>query len=157
MEIIQHLSELKRQKIYILNYLEDNLSCVKDCLISHKIKTTDIGLELASFLADKYGKKHLDIIVTDYIEKIIDKNAEKLQGQNHKIVAIENIGILLEPSLKLDAEKLLADISKNTHLFVLWSGESDGQGLLYWSNQKEKFNFNFTQYQPLIINYENEI
>lgn len=157
MKIIQHLSEVKRQKIYILNYLEDNLSCVKDCLISHKIKTINIGLELAKFLLDNYQKKHLDIIVSECIEKLINKNAEKIQSQNHKIVAIENIGILLEPELKLNAEKLLAEISKNKHLFVLWSGESDGQGLLYWNNQKERFNFNFTQYQPLIINYENEI
>ena len=74
-----------------------------------------------------------------------------------KIAVIENLGILLEPLFKLNAEKFLAEISKNTHLFILWSGQINQQGLLNWTTKKDLFNLDFTEYNPKFINYPNEI
>ena len=151
------LSETKRHKIYILQSHYKDLDSSKNFLHSLDIKTLDFGKLLSEKLLKVDANRHLHILVSEFIPKLIEQNTNQIPGLSHKIVALENIGILLEPSFDLNAEKLLAEISKNVHLMILWSEQSNQTGLLNWSNQRDRFNFDFTPYQPKIINYNDEI
>ena len=153
----KNLSETKRYKIYILQTLHDNLNSSKIFLTSFDIRTINVGKELSEKLSSVGSNRHLDILVSEFIPKLIEQNARRIPAFNHKIVALENMGILLEPALDLNAQKLLAEISKNVHLLFLWSEQLSGAGVLSWTNQKETFNFNFVPYEPKTIIYNDEI
>lgn len=152
-----NLSETKRYKIYILQSLHDNLNSSKNFLTSFDIKIINVGKELSEKLSSVGANRHLDILASEFIPKLIEQNARQIPAFSHKIVALENMGILLEPALDLNAEKLLAEISKNVHLLFLWSEQSSGAGVLSWTNQKETFNFNLIAYEPKTIIYNDEI
>ena len=152
-----NLSETKRYKIYILQSLYDNFNSSKIFLTSFDIKIINVGKELSEKISSVGANRHLDILVSEFIPKLIEQNARQIPAFNHKIVALENMGILLEPALDLNAEKLLAEISKNVHLLILWSEQLSGAGVLSWTNNKETFNFNLTAYEPKTIIYNDEI
>ena len=152
-----NLSETKRYKIYILQILFNDLNLSKNFLASFNIKTINVGKELSEKLSNFNSYRHLDILVSEFIPKLIEQNATQIPRFNHKIVALQNMGILLEPSFDLSAEKLLAEISKNVHLLFLWSARFSEDGVLSWTKNKETFNFDLTPYEPKTINYNDEI
>jgi hypothetical protein len=154
---LNNLSEANRYKIYILQNSLDYLESTKNFLNSRDIKIINLGKELSAKLSKENTNRHLDILMPNFIQTLVEENARQIPILKHKIVALENIGVLLEPDFDLNAEKLLAEISKNVHILILWSGQINEQGFLNWTNQKETFNFNLTQYEPKTINYHNEI
>ena len=152
-----NLSETKRYKIYILQSLHDNLDSSKNFLTSFDINTINVGKELSEKLSKVNVNRHLGILVSEFIPRLVEQNASRIPGLNHKIVALENMGILLEPMFDLNPEKLLAEISKNVHLLFLWLDRFSEAGLLSWTNHKDIFKFNLTPYEPKTIIYNDEI
>ena len=153
--LFDNLSEITRYKIYILN--NRNLDSIKTFLRKSDVKIINLGREISAQLSLLKKDRHLDIVITDILKKLIEQNINQMPDSPHKIAVIENLGILLEPSFNLNVEKFLAEISKNTHLFILWFGQINQQGLVNWTTKKDLFNLDFTEYSPKIINYPNEI
>jgi hypothetical protein len=58
-------------------------------------------------------------------------------------VAIYNLGILLEPSLSLNASNLLKEISKNVTIIILWD-HINSEGILHWGIQQERYHLNLS-------------
>ncbi len=52
-----------------------------------------------------------------------------------RILAIENIGILFEPELKIDITRLLDRYSQNNALFVQWKGQVDREHLYFLTKE----------------------
>jgi hypothetical protein len=50
-------------------------------------------------------------------------------------LAIENLGILFEPELKVDFARLLENYSQNNLLFVKWDGEIDANYLYFLTKE----------------------
>ena len=67
----------------------------------------------------------------------------KVIPSKHKVVAIYNLGILLEPALSLNASNLIKDISKNVAIVILWDHHSS-DGLLHWGIQQEQYHLNLS-------------
>jgi hypothetical protein len=99
------------------------------------IEAVDVGKKLSkeikSIASDaKIGMKVL-IIIDELFTSFIYDNAKY-----GKYLALQNVGILLEPELKLDFVHLLQKYSSSNTLFVKWEGEID-DGILYFLT-KEK-------------------
>ena len=101
------------------------------------VNYVDIGKCFSKALESKSNNVKLSLIAKEKLESIIE-DATHLNIDFGKIIALKNIGILLEPELKFDFVNLIENISKSTPLFIEWNGEYDGQNIYFLSKEKGK-------------------
>lgn len=142
-----------RFKLYTLmcntNKLEDNIAFVK----SQNINVINIGKELASYIDGLDNFRYLYIDVYDYIKKLLDKHKSKINSTGNDVVAIFNLGILMEAALKLNAVQLFKEFSKSTSLIIIWDNQSEVIDILDWPTQKNNFYLDFSDTQLKKLQY----
>ena len=69
------------------------------------------------------------------------------------MIAIYNLGILMEPNLELNAAQLFKEFSKSTSLILLWDNKFDTPDRLEWSTQKNNFFLDFSESQLKKLEY----
>lgn len=134
-----------RYKIYTILCSQDNIDECINHLNSQKIKTVNIGKEVAAYIDNLDDYAYLNIDVFDFVKKLLDKSKEKINNTGNEVVAIYNLGILLEPALELNATQLLKDFSKSAALIIIWENQSDITDRLYWSTQHNNVFLDFTE------------
>jgi hypothetical protein len=142
-----------RHKIYILICSEEELADRIAFIQSQKINTIDIGRQLAIYIDNLDDYRYLNIDVFDYTKKLLESYKSKINGVGNDIVAIFNLGILLEPALELNAAQLFKDFSKSTSLIVIWENQFEIPNRLNWSTQKQNIFFDFSDSQLKKLHY----
>ena len=106
-----------------------------------EINCIDVGSLLALELKN-IEKNKMIFKINQLLDDIIVKN--KTQHEEFsETIAIENIGILLEPELKFNIEKFLNDYSQNNALILKWDGEIDTNQLYFLTkNDNHKIDLN---------------
>src|SRR5690606_22947577 len=87
-----------RHKLYTLICSQDELADCISRLQSQKIHSINMGKELAVFIDGLEDFSYLSIDVFDYVKKLLDKHKAKVSNSGNAVVAIYNLGILLEPA-----------------------------------------------------------
>jgi hypothetical protein len=134
-----------RFKLYTLVYNANELPDKIAYLKSHKINVINIGKELATFIEGLDDFSYINIDVFDYTKKLLDKHKAKINNTGNDVVAVYNLGILLEPALELNAAQLLKEFSKTAALIVIWENQSDTPDRLHWSTQQNNLFIDFTE------------
>lgn len=134
-----------RYKLYTLMCSQDGLEDSISWLHTKKIHTINVGKELAAFIDGLDDFSYLNIDVFDYIKKLLDKHKAKVNNTGNEVVAIYNLGILLEPALELNATQLLKEFSKTAALIIIWENQSDIPDRLHWSTQQNNIFLDFTE------------
>lgn len=99
-----------------------------------EITPIDLGRLLAQSIYNMKDESKLPMRVSFELDEIL--NAANTEHLNYgRILAISNIGIILEPELKQDFNSLLEKYSKNNVLFVQWDGELDQEYLYFLSKE----------------------
>jgi hypothetical protein len=142
LNIINLLNEAERYKLYVLSCSTERLVQTLKEIEDENIPVLDVGKELAMSLMDK--SKFLDIIAYENFVALIDKRAIKISSLQNRILAIHNLGILMEPYLSLNGSKILKELSKNIHIILIWEDQIDPAGKLHWGDRTEKYYFDFT-------------
>lgn len=140
-------NSVDRHKVYILLCSPDGLIANISFIQSQNISTVNVGRELALFIEGVDDKKYLNIDVFDRIKKILDGKKSKLNGVGNDIVAIYNLGILLEPALELKATQLLKEFSKSAALIIIWENQMEQQDTLNWTEQNKNYSIDFSETQ----------
>ncbi len=152
-----HLSDLSstndRYKIYTLLCTPDTLTDRITDIQSKNISTINIGKELASFVDKIENYRFLNIDVYDFTRKLLDKHKSKVNGVGNDIVAIYNLGILMEPALELTATKLLTEFSKSSTLIIIWENQSETPDRLTWSTQSKNIFLDFSEAKLKNLDY----
>jgi hypothetical protein len=143
----------ERYKIYTLMCGSSDLTKCIGFIRSENIKVLNIGFELATFLESLEDHSYLQFDVYEYAIKLFDKNKSKINGSGNDIVAFYNLGILLEPVLKINVVQLLKDISKSIALIIIWENESDFPNRLMWNTQKRNMFLDFSEVQLKKLQY----
>jgi hypothetical protein len=134
-----------RFKLYSLFCHQDEMANRIAWLEAQNIHSVNLGKELAVFIDKLDDYSYLTIDVFDFVEKLLDKHKSKIDNSGNEVVAVFNIGILLEPALELNATQLLKDFSKTASLIIIWENQSDVQDHLHWSTQQNTIFFDFTE------------
>ena len=91
-----------RHKIYTLLCnpieLKDKIELVK----AQNIHVINLGKELAEYIDRLDDYSYLSIDVCDYCKKLLNDYKVKINGVGNDVVAIYNVGIILEPILELN-------------------------------------------------------
>lgn len=142
-----------RFKIFTLmcnpNEIADKIAFVK----SQNINVINIGKELATYIDSLEDFRYLNIDVFDFTKKLLDKHRSKTNGAGNDVLAIYNLGILMEPALKLNAVQLLKEFSKSASLIIIWENQSDIPDRLVWPTHKNNFFLDFSESQLKKLQY----
>lgn len=133
-----------RHKLYIIMCEPDQLSGCNEFVQSHNINAVNIGKELAQFIDSLDDYAYLNIDTQTFIIKLLEEQKSKISDTGNDIIAIYNLGILLEPAIEINSVQLLKDFSKSTALIIIWEHESEMPNKLFWPTQNNSFYFDFT-------------
>jgi hypothetical protein len=142
-----------RFKLYILGYNANELQEKNAYLKSQNINVINIGKELATYIDGLDDYSYLTIEVYGYSKKLLDKHKSKINSVGNDVIAIFNLGILMEHALELNAVKLFKEFSKTTSLIILWDNQSDILDRLEWPTQKNNFFLDFSETQLKKLQY----
>ena len=142
-----------RFKLYTLVYNANELTAKIAYLKSQNINVINISKELATYIDGLDDFSYLNIDVYDYTKKLLDKHKSKINSMGNDVIAIYNLGILMEPALELNAVQLFKEFSKSTSLIILWDNQSDIPDRLEWTTQKHNFFLDFSESQLKKLQY----
>jgi hypothetical protein len=142
-----------RFKLYTLVYNAKELPDKIAYLKSQNINVINIGKEIATYIDSLDDFSYLNIDVYDYTKKLLDKHKSKINSLGNDVIAIYNLGILMEPALELNAVQLFKEFSKSTSLIILWDNQSDIPDRLEWLTQKHNFFLDFSESQLKKLQY----
>lgn len=117
------IQEIEEQNIQILNIGKE---------ISHSIKSDD-------------GRSTLPFKVTHKLEEELDKQAVTIEGYDCPIIAIENIGAVKEPDLKIDFEQILNDICRSVCVILIWNDQYEDGKFIVESDYNYQVYLSFSQ------------
>jgi hypothetical protein len=106
------------------------------------LSTIDIGDLLSNKLYGQNNEARLPLIANSALEEMLNANISDNPTYG-RCLSIKNIGILLEPDLKMNLIKIFEKYSNNNSLFVQWDGDIDEQNLYFLTKEKGiKININ---------------
>lgn len=94
------------------------------------VSTVDVGKVLSEAIQDLLQSPKLSIRANILVESILSSAVQKHSGYG-EIISISNIGILLEPELKIDLVKLIDKFSRDNILFLQWEGSIANNNLYF--------------------------
>lgn len=151
-EDIIHSSD--RYKLYTLVCREEDLPERILHLQSRQIYAINIGKEVAAFIDGLEDFSYLTIDTFDFIKNLLDRHKAKISTTGNEVVAVYNLGILFEPTLELNATKLLKEFSKMAALIIIWEYQIDIPGRLHWPGLQNNICFDFAETQLKDLRYE---
>ena len=98
------------------------------------IEPINVGFLLSEAIFNLKETDKISLRANQALETIL-QNATQNHPLYRKILAIENIGILFEPELKINLAQLLDRHSQNNALFVHWKGEVDNEHLYFLTRE----------------------
>jgi len=142
-DFLSDLDDAGRHNLVLVRYDKNSLNETIEKLKDVGVKVINIGRELSEKLNTIESAKFLTIESQEYLHELIEKQALQVVPGKPKVVAIYNLGILLEPALSLNAANLLKEISKNVAIVILWD-HFNSEGLLHWGIQQEQYQLNLS-------------
>ncbi len=143
-----------RHKLYIIFCLRNDMQNLITFLQTLNINTINMGKELSKYIEGLENYNYLNIEVLDYVKMLMDKHKSKVNNIGNDVIAICNLGILIEPILELNAVQLLKEYSKITSVIIIWENESDRSQILNWNSQTSKYDLIFSDTQIKELQYE---
>ena len=106
-------------------------------IIFHKdalddVEELNVGKLLSSSILNILDGKRVSLKSKTIIEKLF-RSSIITHPDYGQILALDNLGILLEPELKLDFTSFLEEYSKDNILFIRWSGHIENGFLWFLS------------------------
>ena len=157
LDIINQITDYERYNVYVLACKPNSLLEITKSLQEQSIPVINVGKTLAEHLSKIRRIKHLHLEAEDQFKRLIDTNAKKLSSEKPPVIAIFNLGILLEPAVCIDVAKIIKELSKSYAIIIIWDGQTDTSEILHWGTQKEKFQLNFTDTHLKQVNISYEI
>lgn len=143
-----------RYKLYVLTCLPEKLQESISFIQFHNIRVINIGKEISTFINGLEDCSYLNMDVFDFTTKLLEDQRTKINGTGNDVVAIYNLGILLEPALELKAKQLIKEFSKSSAIIIIWENQSELPDVLNWPSQMNNYSFDFTDMQLKELQYE---
>jgi hypothetical protein len=136
---------------HILEYIQ---GYAKNKIILHRdsfegVNQVNVGIMLSNKLFAHKNINRLPLIANSAIEEIFSDNIS-VDPNYGKCLFVSNIGILLEPELKLDFVKILEKNSSNCSLFIQWVGEIE-DGCLFFLTREKGIKININELSHITI------
>lgn len=128
----QYCRETMRHRLYFTQSEVQGMCCV------------DVGIELSKEIANILTHRQLPMVAEERLDRIVEKHTERVDGIG-EIVALANIGILLEPALKINVQSKFDSYARSRSVIIQMRGSiiKDNRFYLAGSNDR-KWSFDLT-------------
>ena len=103
----------------------------------NELKSQNVGVFLAEAIKGIIDDSRLSLKVSILIDEILNSCTES-HPEFGEILALENVGILLEADLKQDFGNLIHRYSKSKTLFIYWNGIIENDHLYFLTKENGK-------------------
>jgi hypothetical protein len=141
--IRNQIVKIERHNLYLIKCLASDIPEVIQAVEQESVKVLNIGKELSELLKKNKQTKFLNLESQEKLHNLIERTAVEIEKGKPKVLGIYNLGILFEPILEMHAVKILKELSKTISIIILWENLADFSGKLCWSEQQEKYFFDF--------------
>ncbi len=148
------LNSIDHHKLFVYPCKGDHLNASIGLLESSQIRCINVGKEVATYIEQLQDDSYLGIYVYDFAKKLLETKKAKMGGAINDVVAVYNLGILLEPSLELKATQILKDASKSVSVIIIWENYLDNTNILKWPTQDNKYALDFSDVPLKRVHYE---
>ena len=135
--IHEFIGSVPRHKLIVCSSELDGLSYV------------DIGQSLSLKIKSQATASKISLIAQSELEKIMNDSLRSNQDLG-AYIAIKNLGILLEPDLKLDITAFFSRYSTTSPLFIWWRGAMK-QSKLHFLNEEKGVAINLDNISHIIV------
>ncbi len=156
LDFLKNLDGTARHNLILLKCDSNTLYEAIEQFTNAGVNMINVGKELSEKLLKVESGKYLSIEAQEYLHALIERQAVAITNGKPKIVALYNLGILLEPALSLNTENLLKELSKNITIIVVWDHDYSN-GLLHWGAQQEEYQINLSDIHVVEENAEYEV
>ena len=120
----------------VLNYISSH---ARNRIVFHQNKISnfdyvDVGHTLSEAIYNLKDKSKLPMRVLSQLDRIFEDGIKNNDAIG-RYLAINNLGILFEPDLKLDFLKLIDKYSLNQVLLIKWDGEIESNMLFFLTKE----------------------
>jgi len=132
--LIETVTQLRQS---ISNYLKTasrNKLILSSTALS-EIEYVDVGRELSNRLINLDLEHPYSLSAKNELQELL-KNCTQTHPEFGEIMALKNVGILLEPELKLDFKALIENLSKSHPLFLEWKGDIEADTIYHLRKDK---------------------
>jgi len=157
LDFLNNISDTSRHNLFFVQCQAALLIDVITKLEIDGVSVINIGKALSMKLKEVKSTRFINIESQEFLYELIEKQSKEIIKDKPRVVAIYNLGILFEPILSLDAEKILKDISKSITLIILWEHQFSPPGILHWGKQQDQYNLNFSDINLMKVNLQHEI
>lgn len=138
------LTSVDRHKLFLLTN-KGNPAPV-DWLLARGVPIINVGKKIAEFVKGVDDMSYLPFETYEHLKTLLETGKQRMTTAGNEVVAIYNLGVLLEPLLELDPVKLLKDFSKSAALIIIWEHKI-ANNILTWDTQQNKYFFDFSEIQ----------
>jgi hypothetical protein len=128
------LSNLSQDKVESYIHSQSRNKIVVFNELPPEVMPVNVGIAVAHAILPIIGDKRFALKAKSIIEDIFN-SALTSHNVYGKILALSNIGILLEPELKLDIISLFDNFSRNNTLFMQCEGEINDRNLFFLTKE----------------------
>lgn len=130
---------------------------IREVLKNSGIQDVNIGFEMAEGLISREETKFINIEAHEFFQRLIESKSDMPINFKMKVIALYNLGILFEPILGLNPSSILKELSKTTAIILLWEGQTDNNGNIFWDTSKPQIGLNFSDINLKEITIQHEI
>jgi hypothetical protein len=116
----------------------------------------NLGEDLSIRIKCDLYKKYFQTNIINMINNLVNEKTNFIDGNN--IIFMHNIGILFEPELKLSAESLFKNFSKENLIIIFWDGfYQESEKKLYFINSESGITMDLNNLKAKIINIKDKV
>lgn len=139
----------------IINAITDYIkSQARNKIIFHsqdlsELESINIGLRISESIYNLIEPGRIPMRISIELDRILNAAIS-----NHDLfreyLSINNLGVLFEPALKIDFNRILDSYSQNNVLFVKWKGEIDADNI-YFLTKENGIKINIKNLSHIVI------
>lgn len=154
---LNNISDTGRHNLFLIQCHTTSLNDVIAKLKTNGVNVINIGKALSEKLKEVKSTRFLNIESQEFLHELIEKQSKEIIKGKPYVVAIYNLGILFEPILSLNPEKILKDLSKNIALIILWEHQIYPPGILHWGIQQDRYSLNLSDIALKEVSLQHEV
>jgi len=135
--VIGHVDTLSRNKLYWIKSQD-----IDDLEWDTHYPRLDIGKLVAEELTRNPPGRHVSLDIDEYLKATL-RQCLVVQGTPIKGLILDNLGILLEPELELNPEKLFLELSIDAVVVLVWDHAIIDGTRFVWDEAEPDYGFSF--------------
>lgn len=141
-----------KYNVFLIEQKNRSIEEIAEKLAKKGVSVINLGKELAYKIKKLNTTKYIIVDAPRLLRELFDEHNVITENIYKPVIAIHNIGMLLEPNLALAATSIVGNISKDKVIIIIWNHLIKDGKILYWTDETyTSYHFDFSEYNLKIL------